>query len=422
MDKTAQPTNSLPRSEVPEQLQSESNSITGDNVQQPQESLSTDGKTSGVPAEELISKWNEISEKKIQPYEPEKPSEEKRSVTTSAIEETNTSLKELGSDMDKLSDKNIQGPHETIQMTFVNEEAFGSKTEVNAQKQESIDMIEDILDSEGSKKAEIIIEQVKNSFDTSRINEKPAGSENNNEPEENKSEVTDRTKENVSGECKTTGENITEVNKIDKPKVDHKPEEKRIKVINETSVNVTENKRSELGNETKENKSKDDKIEEKRTEVINETTVNVTENKINVTINDKIEEQRSEVSNEPEENVQAITSFESECTNEDVESKQNKTIENIEQNSLETSANDNKSTTREQIDNNKQGDEKNLEICLRLPKQQLKKFKALSNPSEESMEIQLEIHSMDKEDDAMDIDNDLESEIKMGSLDSDKTQ
>lgn len=422
MDKTAQPTNSLPRSEVPEQLQSESNSITGDNVQQPQESLSTDGKTSGVPAEELISKWNEISVKKKQPYEPEKPSEEKRSVTTSAIEETNTSLKELGSDMDKLSDKNIQGPHETIQMTFVNEEAFGSKTEVNAQKQESIDMIEDILDSEGSKKAEIIIEQVKNSFDTSRINEKPAGSENNNEPEENKSEVTDRTKENVSGECKTTGENITEVNKIDKPKVDHKPEEKRIKVINETSVNVTENKRSELGNETKENKSKDDKIEEKRTEVINETTVNVTENKINVTINDKIEEQRSEVSNEPEENVQAITSFESECTNEDVESKQNKTIENIEQNSLETSANDNKSTTREQIDNNKQGDEKNLEICLRLPKQQLKKFKALSNPSEESMEIQLEIHSMDKEDDAMDIDNDLESEIKMGSLDSDKTQ
>lgn len=422
MDKTAQPTNSLPRSEVPEQLQSESNSITGDNVQQPQESLSTDGKTSGVPAEELISKWNEISVKKNQPYEPEKPSEEKRSVTTSAIEETNTSLKELGSDMDKLSDKNIQGPHETIQMTFVNEEAFGSKTEVNAQKQESIDMIEDILDSEGSKKAEIIIEQVKNSFDTSRINEKPAGSENNNEPEENKSEVTDRTKENVSGECKTTGENITEVNKIDKPKVDHKPEEKRIKVINETSVNVTENKRSELGNETKENKSKDDKIEEKRTEVINETTVNVTENKINVTINDKIEEQRSEVSNEPEENVQAITSFESECTNEDVESKQNKTIENIEQNSLETSANDNKSTTREQIDNNKQGDEKNLEICLRLPKQQLKKFKALSNPSEESMEIQLEIHSMDKEDDAMDIDNDLESEIKMGSLDSDKTQ
>lgn len=422
MDKTAQPTNSLPRSEVPEQLQSESNSITGDNVQQPQESLSTDGKTPGVPAEELISKWNEISEKKIQPYEPEKPSEEKRSVTTSAIEETNTSLKELGSDMDKLSDKNIQGPHETIQMTFVNEEAFGSKTEVNAQKQESIDMIEDILDSEGSKKAEIIIEQVKNSFDTSRINEKPAGSENNNEPEENKSEVTDRTKENLSGECKTTGENITEVNKIDKPKVDHKPEEKRIKVINETSVNVTENKRSELGNETKENKSKDDKIEEKRTEVINETTVNVTENKINVTINDKIEEQRSEVSNEPEENVQAITSFESECTNEDVESKQNKTIENIEQNFLETSANDNKSTTREQIDNNKQGDEKNLEICLRLPKQQLKKFKALSNPSEESMEIQLEIHSMDKEDDAMDIDNDLESEIKMGSLDSDKTQ
>lgn len=422
MDKTAQPTNSLPRSEVPEQLQSESNSITGDNVQQPQESLSTDGKTPGVPAEELISKWNEISEKKIQPYEPEKPSEEKRSVTTSAIEETNTSLKELGSDMDKLSDKNIQGPHETIQMTFVNEEAFGSKTEVNAQKQESIDMIEDILDSEGSKKAEIIIEQVKNSFDTSRINEKTAGSENNNEPVENKSEVTDRTKENVSGDSKTKGENITEVNKIDKPKVDHKPEEKRIEVINETSVNVTENKRSELGNETKENKSKDDKIEEKRTEVINETTVNVTENKINVTINDKIEEQRSEVSNEPEENVQAITSFESECTNEDVESKQNKTIENIEQNSLETSANDNKSTTREQIDNNKQGDEKNLEICLRLPKQQLKKFKALSNPSEESMEIQLEIHSMDKEDDAMDIDNDLESEIKMGSLDSDKTQ
>lgn len=127
----------------------------------------------------------------------------------------------------------------------------------------------------------------------------------------------------------------------------------------------------------------------------------------------------SEVSSETKENVQqALTALETSCVNQYfLKSEANRIEENIELQSLDNCTNDKTRNNLEQIDATEIKQNETLQnfepLLSKLPLENLK------SPIGDSMEIQLEIHSMDKESDAMDTDHDLESKIKTYS-ESDK--
>lgn len=234
----------------------------------------------------------------------------------------------------------------------------------------------------------------------------------NNNTEVNRSEVSDKIQENEPELINNTEENESEVSNIitenesevsnktlqNESKVSNKTKENESEVSNKTDENVSyqaKENESEVSNQTKETDSEFDIIREASNEMDDDTSEKS---------NNKYEDD-TEVCAETKDNFK--TTFKTTPNQDYQKCKGNKIQETQLQ--LQTCAN-NKTEISSSNDTNEIKQNQSTEDLK--PEQQFKSLEAQCNPSEESMEIQLEIHSMDEKDE---VDNDLESEIKASS-------